>query len=162
MVHIPSFLVFFFFFFFFLNTVATMCVFKQLTACCLTRWLMLSQLLVAFVIHVNLWHFLHPFTFLCLCISVPVVNQLLVSSSYCCQFIVFYKFLSFITLSTSFSHFTVGHPHHQWHTKGGGLGGSNPPSRNSEILTKYQKLRKFYYKKWNSLYQITASSRTPD
>jgi hypothetical protein len=41
------------------------------------------------------------------------------------------------------------------------LGGSNPPSRNSEILTKYQKLRKFYYMKWK-LYQITAASRTPD
>jgi hypothetical protein len=27
---------------------------------------------------------------------------------------------------------------------------------------KYQKLRKFYYMKWNSLYQITAASRTPD
>jgi hypothetical protein len=26
-------------------------------------------------------------------------------------------------------------------------GGSNPPPRNSEILTKYQKLRKFYYMK---------------
>jgi len=27
---------------------------------------------------------------------------------------------------------------------------------------KYQKLRKFYYMKWNFLYQITAYSRTPD
>jgi len=27
---------------------------------------------------------------------------------------------------------------------------------------KYQKLRKFYYMKWNFLYQITAASRTPD
>jgi len=27
---------------------------------------------------------------------------------------------------------------------------------------KYQKLIKFYYMKWNFLYQITASSRTPD
>jgi len=27
---------------------------------------------------------------------------------------------------------------------------------------KYQKLRKFYYIKWNFLYQITAASRTPD
>ena len=27
---------------------------------------------------------------------------------------------------------------------------------------KYQKLRKFYYRKWNFLYQITAASRTPD
>ena len=27
---------------------------------------------------------------------------------------------------------------------------------------KYQKLRKFYHMKWNSLYQITAASRTPD
>jgi hypothetical protein len=33
-----------------------------------------------------------------------------------------------------------------WRTEGWGLGGSNPP-RNSEILTKYQKLRKFYYMK---------------
>jgi hypothetical protein len=49
----------------------------------------------------------------------------------------------------------------QWRTEGGGLGGSNPP-RNSEILTKYQKLRKIYYMKWNLLYQITAASRTPD
>jgi hypothetical protein len=42
-----------------------------------------------------------------------------------------------------------------------GFGGFKPP-RNSEILTKYQKLRKFYYMKWNFLYQITAASRTPD
>jgi hypothetical protein len=28
--------------------------------------------------------------------------------------------------------------------------------------TKYQKLRKLYYMKWNFLYQITAASRTPD
>jgi hypothetical protein len=34
----------------------------------------------------------------------------------------------------------------QWRTEGIGLGGSNSP-RNSEILTKYQKLRKFYYMK---------------
>jgi len=27
---------------------------------------------------------------------------------------------------------------------------------------KYQKLRKFYYTKWNFLYQTTAASRTPD
>jgi len=27
---------------------------------------------------------------------------------------------------------------------------------------KYQKLRKFYYMKWNFLYQITAACRTPD
>jgi len=27
---------------------------------------------------------------------------------------------------------------------------------------KHQKLRKFYYMKWNFLYQITAVSRTPD
>jgi len=27
---------------------------------------------------------------------------------------------------------------------------------------KYQKLRKFYYMKWNFLYQITAASRTND
>jgi len=26
----------------------------------------------------------------------------------------------------------------------------------------YQKLRKFYYMKWNFFYQITAASRTPD
>jgi hypothetical protein len=50
--------------------------------------------------------------------------------------------------------------HQQWRTEGDGLGGSNP--RNSEILTKYQKLRKFYYTKWNFLYQITAASRNPD
>jgi hypothetical protein len=32
----------------------------------------------------------------------------------------------------------------------GGFGGFKPPPpRNSEILTKYQKLRKFYYMKWN-------------
>ena len=30
------------------------------------------------------------------------------------------------------------------------------------IVLKYQKLRKFYYMKWNFLYQITAASRTPD
>jgi hypothetical protein len=37
---------------------------------------------------------------------------------------------------------------YQWRTEGEGLGGSNPPPpRNSEILTKYQKLRKFYYMK---------------
>jgi hypothetical protein len=45
----------------------------------------------------------------------------------------------------------------------GGFGGFKPPPpRNSEILTKYQKLRNFYYMKWNLLYQITAASRTPD
>jgi hypothetical protein len=46
--------------------------------------------------------------------------------------------------------------------RGGGLGGSTPPPRNSEILTKYQKLRKFYHMKLNFLYQITAAYRTPD
>jgi hypothetical protein len=47
--------------------------------------------------------------------------------------------------------------------RGGDLRGSNPPPpRNSEILTKYQKLRKFHDMKWNFLYQITAASRTPD
>ena len=30
------------------------------------------------------------------------------------------------------------------------------------INKKYQKLRKYYYIKWNFLYQITAASRTPD
>jgi len=30
------------------------------------------------------------------------------------------------------------------------------------IVLKYQKLRKYYYMKWNFLYQITAASRTPD
>jgi hypothetical protein len=45
----------------------------------------------------------------------------------------------------------------------GGFGGFKPPPpRNSEILTKFQKLRKFYYMKWNLLYQITAASRTSD
>jgi hypothetical protein len=44
----------------------------------------------------------------------------------------------------------------------GGVWGFKPPPQNSEILTKYQKLRKFYYMKWNFLYQITAASRTPD
>jgi len=49
-----------------------------------------------------------------------------------------------------------------------------PPVRNFFTLTmtnklvviinslKYQKLRKFYFMKWNFLYQITAASRTPD
>jgi len=49
-----------------------------------------------------------------------------------------------------------------------------PPVRNCFTLTmtnklvviinslQYQKLRKFYYMKWNFLYQITAASRTPD
>jgi hypothetical protein len=32
----------------------------------------------------------------------------------------------------------------------------------AEIVLKYQKLRNFYYMKWNFLYQITAASRTPD
>ena len=31
-----------------------------------------------------------------------------------------------------------------------------------DVSIKYQKLRKFYHKKWNFLYQITATSRTPD
>ena len=39
--------------------------------------------------------FLHPFTFLCLCISVPVVNQLLVSSSYSYQLIASSDFINF-------------------------------------------------------------------
>jgi len=30
------------------------------------------------------------------------------------------------------------------------------------IVLKYQNLRKFYYMKWNFLYQTTAASRTPD
>jgi len=30
------------------------------------------------------------------------------------------------------------------------------------IVLKYKKLRKFYYMKYNFLYQITAASRTPD
>ena len=30
------------------------------------------------------------------------------------------------------------------------------------IVLKYQKLRKFYYMKWNFLYQITAAFRTPE
>jgi len=81
--------------FFYIYTVPTMCVFTQLTACCWTRWLMFPQLLVAFVIRVNLWHFLHPFTFLCLCISVSMVNQLLFSSSYSCQFIALSDFINF-------------------------------------------------------------------
>ena len=32
----------------------------------------------------------------------------------------------------------------------------------SQIFLKYQKLRKFYYMKWNFLYQITAASRTSE
>ena len=32
----------------------------------------------------------------------------------------------------------------------------------SQIVLKYQKLRKLYYMKWNLLYQIAAASRTPD
>jgi hypothetical protein len=32
----------------------------------------------------------------------------------------------------------------------------------AEISLKYQKLRKYYYMKWDFLYQITAASRTPD
>jgi hypothetical protein len=41
------------------------------------------------------------------------------------------------------------------------FGGFKPP-RNSKILTKYQKLRKFCHIKLNLSYQITAASRTPD
>jgi hypothetical protein len=43
----------------------------------------------------------------------------------------------------------ITHSLHQWLTEGVVLGGSTP--RNSEILTKYKKLRKFYYMKWNFL-----------
>jgi hypothetical protein len=52
-------------------------------------------------------------------------------------------------------------PYKQWRTEGV-VWGVQTPHRNSVILTKYQKLRKFYYMKWNFLYQITAASRTPD
>ena len=66
----------------------------------------------------------------------------------------------------------LGHQHPKMFGKKGSKILKLPPVRNCFTLTmtnklvfiinslKYQKLRKFYYMKWNFLYQITAASRT--
>ena len=43
-----------------------LCVFTQLTACCLTTWFTFSQPLIALVIHVNLFSFTHLHFYVCL------------------------------------------------------------------------------------------------